>query len=132
MKKLILLLLFIFLSCGEVSRNFIEPTKEQLETISSGFTENIVVEDYCAINIKPVYNGIEYSDVYFIALKLSRKYKTLNTKEDIGIGVWVLGPGDSLYSVNDIAKESSLHPTSAILSMKDDEAIDVKNCLNKK
>ena len=51
MKKLILLLLFIFLSCGEVSRNFIEPTKEQLETISSGFTENIVVEDYCAINI---------------------------------------------------------------------------------
>ena len=131
MKKLILLLLLVFLSCGEVSRNFIEPSKEQLETISSGFTENIVVEGYCAINIKPVYDGIEYDDVYFIALRLSREYKTLNTKEDIGIGVWVLGAGDSLYSVNDIAKESSLHPPSNVISMKDDEAIDVKNCLNK-
>ena len=132
MKKLILLLLFVFLSCEEVSRNFIEPTEEQLETISSGFTENIVVEDYCAINIKPVYDGIEFNDYYFIALRLSREYKTLNTKKNIGIGVWVLsGSGDWLYSVNDIAKESSLHPPSAILSMKDDEAIDVKNCLNK-
>jgi len=128
MKQLILLLLFVFLSCGEVSRNFIEPTKEQLETISSGFTENIVVEDYCAINIKPM----DYDDFYFIALRLSREYKTLNTKEDIGIGVWVLGgSGDSLYSVNDIAKESSLHPPANIVSMKDDGAIDVKNCLNK-
>ena len=85
MKKLILLLLFVFLSCGEVSRNFIEPTKEQLETISSGFTENIVVEDYCAINIKPVYDGVEYDDYYFIALRLSREYKTLNTKESFDL-----------------------------------------------
>ena len=131
MKKLILLLLFVFLSCEKVSRNFIEPAKEQLEAISSGFTENIVVEDYCAINIKPVYDGVEYDDYYFIALRLSREYKTLNTKEDIGIGVWVLGAGDSLYSVNDIAKESSLHPPSNVISMIDDEAIDVKNCLNK-
>ena len=131
MKKLILLLLLVFLSCAQVSRNFIEPTKEQLEAISSGFTENIVVEDYCAINIKPVYDGVEYDDYYFIALRLSREYKTLNTKEDIGIGVWVLGAGDSLYSVNDIAKESSLHPPSNVISMIDDEAIDVKNCLNK-
>ena len=125
MKKLILLSLFVLLSSGEVPRNFIEPTKEQLETISSGFTGNIVVEDYCAIK------STDFDNVYFIALRLSKEYKTLNTKEDIGIGVWgVGGSGGSCYSANDIAKENSLYP-GGVVSMIDDGAIDVKNCLNK-
>ena len=108
------------------ANNFIKPTKAQLETIASGFKGNIIIEESCVIKSK------DFDNVYFIAIKLSRKYKTLNTTKDIGVGVWGLGgQGGSCYSANDVAEENSLFPGGTV-SMIDDGALKVLSCVNKK
>ena len=117
MKKLIIILFFVFLSCEEApSKNFIEPTEKQYSTIMSGFKGDTGFNQTCAIKSK------DFDDVYFVALDIPNR----------GVGVWALGgSGGSCFAVNDVAQEVSVYPKGQI-SMFDDGALDVKKCVQNK
>ena len=117
MKKLIIILFFVFLGCEEApSKNFIEPTEKQYSTIMSGFKGDTGFNQTCAIKSK------DFDDVYFVALDIPNR----------GVGVWALGgSGGSCFAVNDVAQEVSVYPQGQI-SMFDDGALDVKKCVQNK
>ena len=98
----------------------IKPTKTQIQGIVDGFKPTLIAEKSCAIKSK------DYDNVYFVALRLSKYYKSWGEKQDIGVGVWALGgSGGPCYSANDLAATYSLYPKT-IVSMYDEGALTVK------